>query len=153
MRRKEKEIRDKAEMQTVLEQGRICRLGLLNGNRPYIVPMNYGYADNCLYFHSAKEGMKVELLKKDTLVCFEVDCKQRLVKGDTGCGWTMHYQSVIGYGRVEFLETRQDKKNGLRWVMAQYAPGKSWDFPDRKLDQTLVFRLSIEEMTGKKSGV
>ncbi|MCF8038568.1 MAG: pyridoxamine 5'-phosphate oxidase family protein [Desulfohalobiaceae bacterium] len=148
----EKKITETREMQAVLEQGQVCRLVLIDGNRPYIVPMNYGYADNCLYFHSAKEGKKVELLKKEARICFEVDCRHRLVKGDTACGWTMHYKSVIGYGRVEFLETRLDQKKGLQAIMAQYAPGEGWDFPDRKLDQTLVFRVIIEEMTGKQSG-
>lgn len=151
MRLKDKEINEPKELRAVLRQGQVCRLGLLDGNRVYIVPMNYGYADNSLYFHSAKQGKKVELLQEQGQVCFEVYCNLELVQGDTGCDWSMHYQSVIGYGRVEFLESRQDKEKGLQVIMAQYAPDTKWEFTDQKLDRTLVFELIIDEMSGKQS--
>ena len=64
MRRKEKEIKDKKEIEQIFKYSHVCRLGIFDGKMPYIVPMNFGYRDNILYFHSALEGRKVDIQKK-----------------------------------------------------------------------------------------
>ncbi|MCF8107379.1 MAG: pyridoxamine 5'-phosphate oxidase family protein [Desulfohalobiaceae bacterium] len=151
MRRQEKSIHDSEALRDLLRRGRVCRLGLVDRDRAYIVPMNYGYADNCLYFHSAKEGKKVDLLQNGGHVCFEVDLGHALKPGERGCDWTMHFQSVIGYGRVRFLETDAEKRTGLGVIMAQYAPGSHWEFSESDMKRVLVFKLTIEEMSGKAS--
>ena len=151
MRRQEKSIHDPDALRDLLRRGQVCRLGLVDRDRAYIVPMNYGYADNCLYFHSAREGKKVELLKTGGHVCFEVDLDHALQPGERGCAWTMHFQSVIGYGRVSFLETEAEKRAGLGVIMAQYAPGSHWEFSESDMKRVLVFKLTIEEMSGKAS--
>ncbi len=152
MRRKDKEINEPEEIQGVLRKGQVCRLGLVDGARAYIVPMNFGYADNCLYFHSAREGKKVDLLQAGGLVCFEVDLGHELKSGERGCDWTMHFQSVVGYGRVTFLETDAEKRKGLEIIMAQYAPDTRWEFTDQDVHRVLVFELRIDELSGKASG-
>ncbi len=66
MRRQEREIRDEAEIQEILEKGLVCRLGLYDGQYPYVVPLNYGYRNGCMYFHCAREGRKIDILKRTT---------------------------------------------------------------------------------------
>ena len=152
MRRHEKAILDPGTIRDLLGRGQVCRLGLVDGDRAYIVPMNYGYADNCLYFHSAREGKKVDLLKAGGQVCFEMDLGHELKSGEQGCKWSMHFQSVIGYGRVTFLETDVEKRKGLEIIMAQYAPDTHWEFTDQDIQRVLVFELRIDELNGKASG-
>ena len=63
MRRKDKEIKDKAEIESIIKRATVCRIGLSENNVAYIVPMNFGYKDNSLYFHSAPMGKKIEIIK------------------------------------------------------------------------------------------
>lgn len=152
MRRKEKQIEDTELLTEILREATVCRIGMIDGDKPYIVPMNYGYSDGCLYFHSAKKGKKIDLLRNDNYVCFETETRLETVRGKDACKWGMKYLSVIGYGRVTFLEKKEDKVLGLNAIMEQNAPGEKWRYNERGLDKTLVLKLKIESMTGKKSG-
>ncbi len=80
MRRREREIRDQAGIQEILEKGLVCRLGLYDGQYPYVVPMNFGYRDGRIYFHCAAEGRKIDILQKNDRVCIEVDIDSRLAR-------------------------------------------------------------------------
>ncbi len=71
MRKKEREITDIREIEQVIAGADICRIGFVDGDEPYIVPVSFGYEDNAIYFHSALEGRKVNLIKKNSKVCFE----------------------------------------------------------------------------------
>ena len=70
MRRKDKEITDEKVINEILEKAKVCRLALFDKDYPYIVPMNYGYKDNALFFHVAKEGKKIDLIKRNNNVRF-----------------------------------------------------------------------------------
>ncbi|MCJ7619404.1 MAG: pyridoxamine 5'-phosphate oxidase family protein, partial [Anaerolineae bacterium] len=63
MRRAEREIKDREAIEDILRRATVCRLAVCDGNVPYVVPLSFGYADNCLYFHSAREGRKIETIK------------------------------------------------------------------------------------------
>jgi nitroimidazol reductase NimA-like FMN-containing flavoprotein (pyridoxamine 5'-phosphate oxidase superfamily) len=151
MRRKEKEITDIEEIEQVIKKAKVCRLGLVDNDGAYIVPVCFGYDRNNLYFHSAPEGRKMELIKKNKRVCFEIDTDVEIVNAEKPCGWTTKYRSVIGTGRAYILEKDEEKVHGLSLIMRQYSEGKpSLDF--EKLDSVLVVKIDIESMTGKKSG-
>lgn len=64
MRRAEKEITNRREIDSILLKATVCRIGFIDHETAYIVPLNFGYSDNCLYFHSAPNGKKIDLLKK-----------------------------------------------------------------------------------------
>ena len=72
MRRKDLEIKDAKEIEAIIKSGKVCRIALSYDDKPYVVPMNYGYKDNALYFHSAKQGKKIDLIAKNSSVCFEI---------------------------------------------------------------------------------
>ncbi len=86
MRKKEKQINDIAGIEDVLSRALVCRLALCENDRPYIVPLCFGYEDNALYFHCAQQGKKLDILRKNNNVCFEVDIDCQLIKADKGGG-------------------------------------------------------------------
>lgn len=151
MRRKDKEITDKSEIESIINRAMVCRLALADQNRPYVVPLCFGYKDNSLYFHSAGEGKKIDMLKKNNRVCFEFDVDYEIIKADKACSWGMPYKSVIGFGRASFVEDFDSKRQALNIIMRQYG-GKSFEYPKEKVDNTLIIKVEIEHMTGKQSG-
>ena len=96
MQRKDKQINDIIAIEDILSRATVCRLGLCDGGRPYVVPLCFGYKENALYFHCAMEGKKLEILRKNENVCFEVDIDHETIKADQACEWGMKYKSVIG---------------------------------------------------------
>ena len=152
MRRKEKAMSDPSEIESMIKKSFVCRLAMCDGHQPYLVPLCFGYKDRVLYFHSAKAGRKLDILKKNNRVCFEFDTFPELVKkGQDGCDWGMKFQSVIGFGQVEMLEDEAAKRKALNVIMGQYGDGH-FHYDDAKVKITTVFCVRIEEMTGKRSG-
>jgi hypothetical protein len=150
MRRREREIRDQAGIQEILEKGLVCRLGLYDGQYPYVVPMNFGYRDGRLYFHCAAEGRKIDILQKNDRVCIEVDIDSRIVRGDTPCRWAAKYRSVIGFGRARIIDDDKAKKAGLDVIMAHYG-GSGGDYDEKSLQRTSLIEVVLESITGKQS--
>jgi nitroimidazol reductase NimA-like FMN-containing flavoprotein (pyridoxamine 5'-phosphate oxidase superfamily) len=151
MRRKENEISDKTDMEAIIGRSSVCRLALSQDNLPYIVPLCFGYEENSLYFHTAREGEKLEILKKNQNVCFEFDIDHEIVKAGKACKWGMKYRSVIGFGRASVIGDPESKRHALDIIMRQYSEG-SFTFPEEVLEKTVVIKVEIARMTGKKSG-
>jgi len=151
MRRKDKEIADIGEIEGIIKRAGICRLGLVDGDEPYIIPLNFGYENRALYFHWALKGRKLELIRKNSKVCFEIDTDVEIVNVETPCHSVVKYRSVIGVGRAYILEDDEEKSHGLNLITKQYTKG-DFSFPKSELEKTLVVRVDIESVTGKKSG-
>ena len=151
MRRQDKEITDMAAIKSIIGKSHVCRLALSEDNRPYVVPLCFGYADNTLYFHSAAEGKKIEILKKNHNVCFEFDLGCEVVQDEQACKWGMKYQSVVGFGKASFVGDPEEKRKGLDAIMEHYS-GKSFDYPDAAIKNIVLIKVEIESMTGKQSG-
>ncbi len=150
MRRSDRAVFDRSRIDAIIRDANICRIGLVDNDQAYIVPMSFGYDGTALYFHSAVKGHKVDLMTINPDVSFEIDILDRIVKTEKGCGWTMEYRSVIGNGTIEFLETDEEKRYGLSVLMSQYSD-KTFEFPDKDLRKTLVFKLVIDQITAKQS--
>ena len=151
MRRKDKEIHDRDEIEAIIRKSLACRLALSEDNRPYVVPLCFGYENNTLYFHSATEGRKVEILKKNSKVCFEFDIDHQLVQDEKACKWSMNYRSVIGFGEGSLVEDLEEKRKGLDAIMKHYS-GSSFEYVEPTIESTLIIKVEIDSMTGKKSG-
>lgn len=150
MRRSEKEITDELAVEAIIHASLVCRLALSDGNQPYIVPLCFGYQDRTLYFHSALEGKKIDLLQKNNRTCFEFDINSEIIKADKACKWGMKYQSVIGFGRAVLVENIEEKQKGLNIIMNHYSD-RNWQFPDKAIEKIAVIKIEIEKMTGKHS--
>lgn len=152
MRRKEKEIAAKADLESILEKAAVCRLGMAADGEPYVVPLCFGYRDGALFFHSASRGRKVEILGRNPRVCFEVDIDAKIVRGAGACDWGMRYQSVVGFGTAVEITDPDEKRAALDVIMAHYAEaGESFQYPQSGLRKTTVFRVDVRRMTGKRS--
>lgn len=150
MRRSDKQIKDKAEIESIIRASTICRLALVDGDRPYIVPLSFGYRDGILYFHSAHEGKKIDLLRRNPSVCFEFDLDCRVVRSGDVCNWGVTYRSVIGSGQASFIEGLDAKREALAVIVAQYG-GEDFDLPLASVNRTRVFAVTIKEVSGKQS--
>jgi nitroimidazol reductase NimA-like FMN-containing flavoprotein (pyridoxamine 5'-phosphate oxidase superfamily) len=151
MRRKDKEIIDPSKIEAIIGSAKVCRVGFSDNGQPYIVPMSFGYQDNVLYFHCAIEGRKLECIKKNPNVCFEFDEDVAPISHEKACRWSMKYQSIIGYGRVEFVRGTEDKRRALEIIMRQYSQ-EQFEFPETELENITVFKIVIDQMSGKQSG-
>jgi uncharacterized protein len=151
MRKKNLEITDKKVLEEILSGSKICRLALIDGTLPYIVPFNYGYKDGSIYIHSAPEGKKIDLLKQNNKVCFEIEYVANIVPNVVACKWATTYRSVVGYGDVEIITDYKKKEEGLKIIMAHYGVSGKITFEKIPVDSMVILKLTITEITGKQS--
>ncbi|MCL2067490.1 MAG: pyridoxamine 5'-phosphate oxidase family protein [Treponema sp.] len=155
MRRKNREIQSIESMMEIIEKCKHCRIGLSVDNNPYIVPLNYGYSYQnnklTLYFHSAKEGKKIDIININNKACFEIDCDTKLIEGEIACKYGYEYKSIIGFGKIIILETDKEKIEGLNKLM-EHQTGKNvnYTFTEDELKKVLVYKMEVNEFTGKE---
>jgi len=154
MRRKDRKIADFNEILAILNKCDVCRMAMIDDGVPYIVPMNFGYcADNneiTLYFHSAKEGRKIDILKINPAVCVEMDCAHQLISGNKACDYTMNFESLIGSGTVEFIDSLDEKILALTQIMRKYSKESSFEFDTNLFERTTLFKASVRDFAGKR---
>ena len=153
MRRKDKEIKNKKEIEQIFKESHVCRLGMFDGKIPYIVPMNFGYRDNILYFHSALAGRKIDIIKINPDICFEIDIPGETISSEKACSWSMSYRSIIGDGKVVIVSDEDEKAEALNIIMGHYSGNTDWDINRKMLNNTLVFKVLINNMSAKKPGI
>jgi len=150
VRRSEKTIADRAEINSIIRHSQVFRLGLSDRGQPYIVPLCFGYDGAALYFHCATEGRKLEILRQNNRVCFEFDNAEGMVEGEQACQWSMRYRSVIGFGTAHEIKEASEKRNALALLMAQYSE-RMFSFPEPMVNRVVVIKVEIESLTGKQS--
>jgi len=151
LRRKDKQIEDSNELETIIKEATVCRIAYISDGVPYIVPLNYGYQNNCLYFHSASEGHKIDSLKSNNLVCFEMETGVEFIEAASPCKCSTKYRSVIGHGKAVFVEERDAKEKALDIITEHYTTLQQ-SYPAANIDRITVIRIEIEKISGKKSG-
>jgi uncharacterized protein len=151
MRRKNREITDLSEIKDVLNKGKIMRIALTDGLIPFLVPVFYAYDGTAVYFHSAKAGTKVELMKKNNNICFEVSVDHGIIEDEMPCDFEAKHRTVIGIGKAVFVEDEAEKVKALNMIVGQFT-SKKFEFPENNLKATLVVRIDIASMKGKKHG-
>lgn len=155
MRRSDLELTTIEDLLGIIAQCDVCRLGLYDGQMPYIVPMNFGYTyENgqlLIYLHGAKKGRKMSILENYPKVCFEMDLSLQLLEGPRPCDYTLLYKSIMGEGLVERVEDYGQKVYALEQIMRKYAPDKTFDFTPARVNAIEVLVLKVESMTGKAS--
>ncbi len=152
MRRTDKAVTEQLAIEKILLAGKVCQLAFATEPVPYLVTLNYGYNDGILYFHSANEGHKIDLIKGRPEVAFTIALDLGLIKGEKACNWSVRFQSVVGRGKISLLEDPAEKQRGLDLFMAQYSDEK-FSYPDKAMQATAVYKLVIGEMTAKQSGI
>jgi len=151
MRRTDREIVSREEMDEIIRGSQVCRIALALDNLPYIVPVSFGYDGKSIYLHTAKEGKKIIYIKNNNNVCFEFEGNVKLIKDPiNACKWTFSYESVIGFGNIYELESLKHRENGMNIIMSQYSE-KEWKIGENKLDNIRVWKIEINSITGKRS--
>lgn len=152
MRRKDREITDAEEIRRILSRARVLHLGLYDGEFPYVVPMHYGFTFEdgklTLYVHCAKEGRKLELLRRDRRVFVEIDTDEALVPGQTACSWGARYASVMARGQAAIVEDAAEKCRALTLLMRTQT-GKDFSITPEMAAAVTVLRIDVETYTAK----
>lgn len=157
MRRKDRQVLDFKKIYEIIERCDVCRIALNNEGYPYMLPLNFGIsAENeklTIYFHSALEGQKLDLIKNDNRASFEMDCNHKLEYFEERGYCTYAYESVIGRGHIFMIEDDKEKFEALELLMDHYHPGKKAWFNPAAIPRTAVYKLVVEEFTAKRKEV
>ncbi len=154
MRRTDREINDDKMIDDIICKSKICRIGFNDNGVAYIVPMNFGYVNEdgkrVFYFHSAKVGRKVELIKSKAVVGFELDTSYELWEADIACDFSAGYQSVIGTGEISVVEDVDIKEKALTEIMATNTGKRGWSFPPQMINEVAIFKLEVISLSCKE---
>ena len=152
MTKRERQITDQKEILDILDRSVIMHLGLVDGDEPYVVPMNYGYTMEdgklVLYLHSAVRGKKLDMLRANPKVFFEMDCDRMSFEGKVPCQYGMVYSSVMGRGTARIVEDVEEKMQAMSLLMKTQT-GKDFSFHERLVSIVAVIRIDVSEYTAK----
>jgi len=153
MRRVDREVRDINEILKIVDKAKILHLGLFDIEYPYVVPLHYGYEykDGILifYMHAAKEGHKLDLIRRNRNVCIELECDvEEIPGGDIPCKYGSTFASVIGRGYAEILEDEQEKIYGLKLLMLNQT-GREFKFDGKMASTVEMIKVTVPSFTAK----
>jgi nitroimidazol reductase NimA-like FMN-containing flavoprotein (pyridoxamine 5'-phosphate oxidase superfamily) len=152
MRKQENLVSDQAEIEAILQKALVLRVAMCRDGQPYVVPVNFAYAQRRLYFHTGHKGMKMDFLAANDQVCFEVDNEVKLLPDENPCAWSVRYESVVGFGKARKVEDQDERLKALNLIMEHYNGPDDYEFPAPNLARTAVVCIEIDEMTGRRSG-
>lgn len=154
MRRKDREVTNPEKIKDIIRQCHCCRLGFYDDGQVYIVPLSFGYIEenhaDTFYFHSAKEGRKIDLIAKNSEVGFELDTNYQLHEANVACRCSAAFQSIIGSGKVSFVLDKEEKRSGLSAIMEHNTGKREWSFDEGMLETVCVFKLTVKELSCKE---
>jgi len=153
VRRKDKEITNIKEINEIIMEADFCNVAMSKNNAPYLVPMNYGFHEPYIYLHSANEGLKIDILRRNPHVCIGIVGHVKLETSSDVCRTSMKYNSVIIFGKAEFLTNKDEKSKALTHIVQHYEQDVLRDkriFDESELNRVTVLKVRIEKITGKK---
>ncbi len=152
MIRSDREIKDIDEILNILEECEVCHLAMTDGLKPYVVPLNFGYTykDSLLelYFHCSKKGKKVDILKRNPNVFFQMNVGGELIYDKIGCKVGYKYRSVMGEGEIEFVENSAQKADILKNILFKLTK-ENYELSEKNVDGVAGLRLKTKSVTGK----
>ena len=152
MTRRELEVTDSNVIGNILKQSKVLHLGLVDDGMPYVVPMNYGYKLEdgrlTLYLHSAKKGYKLDVIAKNPVCCFEMDCGVAPFEGKVPCQYGISYYSLMGRGKIHLVEDVAEKEAAMTLLMRTQT-GKDFEFNENLASIVSVLRIDVSEYTAK----
>lgn len=145
MRRSDREIKSRDEIENIINSSNVLRMAMSKNNIPYILPFNYGYDGEKIYIHSAKEGKKIDYIKSNPNVAFEISKDIEIIKDKL----TTYYKSIVGFGKAYIVENSEEKKYALDIIMKQHGI-EPFDYK-KCFENTKIIKIEIENITGKKN--
>lgn len=151
MKKANREIKNREEIDLIIKRSDVCRLAFAKDNIPYLVPVSFGYNGTSIFIHTAKTGKKIDFIEKNNRVCFEFDIDVKTIADEEKpCNWTTDYKSVIGNGKIIELLEFENQEKAINEIMLQYS-GKKWEFNKRMLSGAKLWEIIIEDIKGKKA--
>ena len=151
--KREREVTDINEIKEILDKSMIVHIGMIDGDEPYVVPMNYGYTledgELCIYLHGATVGRKIDIIRANPKVFFEMECDVEPFEGKVACQYGTTYASVMGRGTAEVLTDVDEKIDGLTKFMKTQT-GKDFTFDERMVSIVSVIKITAKDFTAKK---
>ncbi len=152
MTKRERQITDEQQIRRILDTAKVLHLGLCANDEPYVVALNYGYTMEdgklVIYLHSAQRGKKLDLLRANPKVFFELDCDLVPFEGQLPCQYGMVYSSIMGRGVAHIVEDVEEKKRAMS-ILMKTQTGKDFEFNDRLVSMVAVVRVDVAEYTAK----
>ena len=152
MTKRELQVTDLNEIRAILDTAKVLHLGLAVDNEPYVVPLNYGYTMEdgrlTLYLHGANQGKKLDMIRANPRVFFEMDCDRMPFDGVLPCQYGMVYSSVMGRGTAHIVEDVEEKKKAMS-ILMKTQTGKDFSFNERLVSIVAVIRIDVAEYTAK----
>ena len=152
MTKRERQITDEYQIRHILDTAKVLHLGLCADNEPYVVPMNYGYTMEegrlVLYMHSAVQGKKLNMMRTNPRVFFELDCDLAPFEGEKPCQYGLVYSSVMGRGTATIVEDTAEKIEAMKLLMKTQT-GKDFEFNEKLVSIVAVIRIDVAEYTAK----
>ena len=152
MTRREREVTDIGEIIKILDNAKVLHLGMVDGDEPYVVPMNYGYTLEdgklTIWLHGAKRGRKLDVMRAYPMVFFEMEYGITPCEGEIACKYGITYSSLMGRGVAEIVEDIEEKKSALSFLMKTQT-GKDFEFEDKMAAVVSIIRIDVSEYTAK----
>lgn len=153
MKRRDREIESREEILYVLDTCKVVHIAMHDGEGIYILPMNFGYTyeedELILYIHAALEGKKLDLIRENPKVGFEMDCDHELIEGRVPCQYGYRYASIVGQGDAEIVEEAKEKIKALT-VLMKCQTGKDFEFNEKLVSIVSVMKITVAEFSGKR---
>ena len=150
--KRERQVTDPEQILHILDTAKVVHLGLSVNDEPYVVPMNYGYTIEdgklTLYLHSAVRGKKLDMIRANSKVFFEIDCDRMPFEGRVPCQYGMVYSSIMGRGTATLVDDAEGKKQAMT-ILMKTQTGKDFSFNDRLVSIVTVIRIDVSEYTAK----
>lgn len=149
------QIEDLAEKEAIIAACHTCFVAMCDAqNFPYVIPMNFVYHQQTLYFHSAPFGRHIDILAHNPNVCvsFCSDAKLVFQHQDVACSYRMQSKSVLCKGKISFVDDIAEKENILNLLMQKFT-GKAFQYSLPALNNVKIWRMPVLEITAKAFGV
>jgi len=153
MRRTDRAVTDYQQINSIIEQAKVVHIGMIDNDRPYVVPMQYGFvfADGqlTLYVHCAKEGRKLDIISKNPRVFIEVETEAAIISGgDIPCKYGSEYASVMGDGTAIVVEDAAEKIFGLQLLMKTQT-SRDFEITAQMATSVTVLRIDVPHVAAK----
>lgn len=148
------EITEITEIEKIIKESQVCNVSMNNNGEPYVIPMNFGYKDGIIYFHSAPNGKKIDLLKNDPSVCvsFYIGADLNVRHENVACSYSMKFKSVLAHGKIEFVEDIDKKKQMMNIIMKHYSGRDDFEYSNPAINNVCIFFLEPKTITAYNRG-
>ncbi|MDZ7314644.1 MAG: pyridoxamine 5'-phosphate oxidase family protein [candidate division KSB1 bacterium] len=144
---------DRLLIERIIAKALVCRVAASVDDRPYLVPLSFGYDGKAFYFHTAPAGKKIDYWRGNPRICFELEGDVQIKEADKACEWTMLYESVIGYGVISEITDPLEKEAALKEIMRHYSEKSEWQFEAAQTAKARLWKLTVEKMTAKSNRI